>query len=1222
MDNNTAKRLAEMTDEGVFERLATAVLREADPRYAALAHPGVNVDGKTVRAPVDGIAYVAGSSPPHFVAAHHTTTAAAGLAAKWLHDPSTVKPRKGKPTAPPGDLLKTAEIVQQERERDATIVATLALTANQEPSEQLVRDANSEARKHGIALDIWARSRLAHFLDSPQGQWLRNSYLGIEQVKLSKDLLGKLSRDSLHVFQPPGDDPDAWVDRAIDTALSAAQRDIVLLVADAGLGKSVASYKQLRAHVERGGFGIVLPHDLVESSPSFIHAIDLALRQLHPHLAPDAGADALPLCEPALPFLVVVEDINRSGEPSALLERIASWHVERKGKHQGTRWRLICPAWPQALFPLKDQQRKQLDAFVLSCPTMTPDESCTAVLRRATLCGRTLSTMDAGAIAEALGHDPLLIALHDFAQTPDPHSVIARFIDSSIERTVPRAEFTAADYAMALKSLSQEMLKHRKLTPSWNDVLAWFGAAGAVTGMLRRLTRQGEIIRIVAGAGTDHIAFRHDRVRDALLTAMLAAHITKGTADHDLLRDPYFAEMLGTVLVDTDEPEAITTMLEDTNPLALFYALARAPRPSHPAHAFIVAAILRFLASPAGQSPSRRHLRWYALYLMSRVESPAVKGIVMLIAEQNWFSWAARFLNGDVGSGLALSSFLDPGTSNPWRDRFMEHVKLRYGRNLTNAIRDLLCKPDLPDDARVGALRIAAYLADPILADAIETSWSIDTHKHGNLADYLVTSAYCCGDEAERLLAPLCVAWAALPSRAEDDSNPSGREDLAAHGVRFAFRRRPPVAAIPYLIARAKKEDLRWPITYLLHEVDNPDTLEFTARETAATQSNLEGKGGFSPFVSSVADRWSRPSSYGEGPMSRVSKERLLSLWQNPDSGKHLTQQAFRLWAASHSPGDLEILQAIDTHDGLFDMALFERLERGDHSAIPAFEEKLRHGNERYWWQAGRYIWSDRLTAALEESLARRGEGAERSWQQKDRDVDWITSEMMTRLPVGVAEGLLLKHWDHLRFSHVFVHVALFTAAESLLPLVAQTMAECPDRAKAMEHVDLHYGIGYEGRGVTRLAQLESLLPYLQFLKETTIIRLSDACNAQGWLQFRRKHLDPLVKTPSSLDLLDDETVFKALDDMIEKDRLYPLDWWADRYRRTGATLDDIMGVLGRWLQTRRTMASLRLVANGVSELGQRRHLDLLNISDIEPEQKVASLLEDTAFAVKRRTLE
>jgi hypothetical protein len=55
MTSTTVKLLSEMSDEGLFERLATAVLREADPRYSALVHPGVNADGKTVKSPLDGI---------------------------------------------------------------------------------------------------------------------------------------------------------------------------------------------------------------------------------------------------------------------------------------------------------------------------------------------------------------------------------------------------------------------------------------------------------------------------------------------------------------------------------------------------------------------------------------------------------------------------------------------------------------------------------------------------------------------------------------------------------------------------------------------------------------------------------------------------------------------------------------------------------------------------------------------------------------------------------------------------------------------------------------------------------------------------------------------------------------------------------------------------------------------------------------------------------------
>lgn len=1223
MDGNTAKQLSEMTDDGAFERLATAVLREADPRYAALAHLGVNADGKTIKAPVDGIAFVKGATPRQLVAAQHTTTVATGLAGKWLHDPSKVKTKKAKPTAPAGDLIKTAEIVRKERERDPSIVATLALTTNQEPSEEVLRDVHAVARKLGMEADIWSRSRLAHFLDSPRGQWIRQSYLGIPQTRPSKELLAKLSVDSLAIFQPPGDRPEAWVDRSVDQALANARHEVVLLIAEAGLGKSVAGYKLLRRHIERGGLGLVLPHELVDKSLSVVQAIDLALRQLHPHLAPDAGAEALALCEPALPFLILVEDINRSGKSSELIERIASWRRNDKKGSSPARWQAICPAWPQALFPLKDQQRKELDELIILCPSMTLDESRAAVCQRAKLQGRTVSAMDADVIAAALGHDPLLIALHEFGQTPDAHNVISRFIETSIERTIGRAEFTVADYQGSLRSLAQEMLNHRALTPSWSDILSWFGTSNATTSTLRHLTAQGEIIRLPVGTGSDRLAFRHDRVRDVLLASAFATRIKGGSTDDELLRDPFFAEILGSIAAETAASDALISMLERENPLALFYALAKAPQKERPIHAEIVAAISRFLTSAEGKGQSKQHLRWSALYILSQFDSPSTNGIVSLFPEQGWYGWGARFRNGDVNAGLELCARLDLGTTDPRRDRLMEHVRLRYGEKLNAVIVDLLRRTPLSEGARIASIRIASSLADPLLAETIEASWTNDEKRLDHLDDYLIAVAYCCEADPTRYLGPICDAWATLPSEPVEKNGTSERDDLAAHGVRFAFRRQPPLSAIKYLIKRAESDDLRWPITYLLCEVDDPNAVEFTARELAAIQVRTEDSGGFSPFLSAIPDRWSRHADRGANSMSPPSKDRLLTLWSNTANEKALRQQAFRLWAAARADRDLEILRSIGPSEILFDRALFARLERGDRTAIPALEEKLRGESEAYWWQAGRYLWSEQLTHALDESLIRRGTHVERGWHQEATNADWIIPEMMTRLPPSVAEGILLKHWDHLRFSNNYIHAALYTATPALASLVAEAMAECPDPIKAMAHIDQHYGLGRVGReGVTRIAQVESLVPYLHLLSELAVMHFWDVCNTQGWLDFRRTHLDSLLKNSRYSKLLGEEHAFKALDDMIEKDRVYTLDAWIGRNLKAGITLDVLMQLLGKWLLAHQNIASLVLVANGIAQFGHRKHLSLLDATVIEPKDQAAAVLEDAEFAVKRRTLQ
>jgi hypothetical protein len=139
----TIGKLAEMTDQAAFERLATAILREAEPQYAALIHPGVNKEGKTVKSPVDGIGFVRGAHPAHLIVVHHTTCKRDGLEKKWLHIPPRANARRGgRPTAPAGDFIKSLEVIRKERATDPSLEATLVLTTNQEPPEDLVRQVH------------------------------------------------------------------------------------------------------------------------------------------------------------------------------------------------------------------------------------------------------------------------------------------------------------------------------------------------------------------------------------------------------------------------------------------------------------------------------------------------------------------------------------------------------------------------------------------------------------------------------------------------------------------------------------------------------------------------------------------------------------------------------------------------------------------------------------------------------------------------------------------------------------------------------------------------------------------------------------------------------------------------------------------------------------------------------------------------------------------------
>lgn len=190
--NATIQALAAITDEGLFERIATAVLRLV-PDYEGIAHTGINADGKTRKSPVDGLRFI-GEGSSRLIMAHHTITASDGLDRKWLLDPATVTRRKGsKSPPPPGDVIKSIEIVKAERRQASQLAATLILATNQEPDEALIRKAVAAGRATGMTVDIWTRSRIAAKLDlDPRGQFIRRKLLGIEAELLSRPLLEEL----------------------------------------------------------------------------------------------------------------------------------------------------------------------------------------------------------------------------------------------------------------------------------------------------------------------------------------------------------------------------------------------------------------------------------------------------------------------------------------------------------------------------------------------------------------------------------------------------------------------------------------------------------------------------------------------------------------------------------------------------------------------------------------------------------------------------------------------------------------------------------------------------------------------------------------------------------------------------------------------------------------------------------------------------------------------
>jgi hypothetical protein len=1184
----------------------------------------VNAAGKTVKSPVDGICFILGADPPHMIAVHHTTTDLKKLGKKWLHDPSTVKPRKKScPTAPAGDLIKTAALVAKERVRTPNLVATLVLTTNKEPDESLICDVKAAGRDRGMEIDLWSSSRLSHFLDNhPTGQWIRRQYLGIEQEQLSVELFHELSKKSLEINRPH-DNRSAWISRSLDTKLmTSLHRDVTFLVAGSGLGKSVACYRKLVEHIETGGFGLILSHAVVDSTITLEQAVTTTLRQLHPSLA-TIGASALSFCSPERPLLLVVEDINRSGQAQRLAEKIAGWGLVsmKNDISVSSSLHLLCPLWPEVLASLDDQARKLIEPLIVTAGCFTKSEGRDAVLARARLDGRKLSSLSADEISGALGHDPLLIALHDQCTIPDPNKIICQFVEGSLSRVAEAAnDLPAAEYRKAIRALAGAMLANRRIELRWRDISDWPELKEKTLHLLGRLTHHGELIRLMGSSDDQRLLFRHDRVRDWLLADAAADLERQDLLAEQVIAEPYFAEVMGTVLVWGYYKPSFLQCVATFNPLALFHALRLCGQARPPHYKFIIQAINDWLDNPSTHEPSNLHLRWEALAILAETDSAKVPTLVRKFHERTISGALARFRNGDLSGGIELCININPGCTAPWRDIQIEHAKLRYGNKLTEALNNFLRNPDLKNIFRVGALRLAGHIVDKTLAEAIEACWNIDEERNDHLDDYLWAFSECCGDDPVRYLKPVCDFWVALSDQS-DKHGSSPRDNLAAHEVRWAFHRWPPLAAIDYFVQRGSQDDLRWPITYMLHGMDHPKAVLFVVRELAAIERRLEGTGSFSHFASTARDDWRRIQEDSGRPMSKISRDLLLELWQDAKNDKHLRTQAFSLWAATRESGDTEVLRAANQSDELADKILWARLTRGDQHAIPVMIEKLASDEHGYWWQCGRHLWSSELTKALDEFLRRRGARSKFTWGES-LGSDWITSEMIMQLTVNEAEQLLLKHWNHLRFCPNFVQTALYVSTPRLLDIAQSAINECPEPANLLEHLSIHFGIMMKKRlGITREAQVLALTPYLHLLSPMDISELCRTCNDKGWFTTRQEILDKYLKPPYMHCKWDCDQAVLELDKIITHKHLTRVNYIIDDFLKTGVPWTEILATMVAWLNQRHSFDALQIVATAVTYRGTRKDLSVLSIYEAMFGTKSKQLIIDIQYAVKRRSI-
>lgn len=1256
----TAEAIECITDAGEFEILATRVLRIADDDCRLLEHMGVNAAGKTIPNPVDAFCRVPGTDPPRFVMAAFTTVKLKFLERKWLFDHSSAKKTKAATVTDDGDLIKASQRAKALRNSFPEAKFVVHLCTNRQPDDQLLAQVLTKGQDIGLDVRFLTQSRIRDILDvDPDGQWLRKEHLGIEAERLSFPLLKELSAKSLDQYGREFliTPPDAFVTTSSERTLAASMhqsRSFLAVTGESGCGKSVCCYQVLRNHLTQGGVGLWIPGEIAARATSLEDAVSLTLRSLHSTIEPTAGNIALALGSPSQPLVVVVDDINRGGHPSESMRKLLVWgHPSSNGSQNGSSapYALLVPVWDLFWSPL-DRQFSSA-SWLSRIPVTTMDEA-EAVACLAAALGphvQRFSTAERKQIVAELGRDPILIAM--YADSVVKQSVVhpPAIAIEVIDRFVKVAEQEAAtsqaghlefEYEQALSSLATHMLIRRNLYPSWKGLQQWLQTnRSADVDAIRELCRLGKICRMNSRSGENHFEFRHDRILEHFLARAMQAMLTKWTLNANVLADPFYASYLGRALVFHQPSDDLLSWVRLNAPLALIASLRFLPvLPSNIADRMAMAG-KQWLEAASKDKSTPPTLLFESYRLLEEIDSPLLLKITESLGRHRLLA-RARMANGDVSAAIIEFSdtrWFAPSVNDRWLDAILSRAFHRHKERLIKDSMELLLQPDLSDDDRYGLFILAGFIADGSLATSVKTAWDRANDKSSILLPALWAGLRCATSNPANILDGLMDVWAMLPD--DNTSRTISERTEIAEELRFAVPRGISEQVLRYLIEQARsKEALRWPINFTLQHLDHPLAVMFLIEEAAEVQNKLKGTGGISPFIIHVRDQWDPTRERNGKRLPPETIQVIRDCWESQTADPQLRETAFQFWVSAID--NLETLRPISADHPQFKTVLRRRATLGDLSAGPLIKPLISSGN--HWFRVIGKIWTEQFTDLLDDALLKLRELSPFDYTGGSTNAHYMLADLLRDIPPRHAQPLLVKHWDHLKFSRRFVQVALYIGSPECIALATEAIKGYPENIDPFEHINFLFGFMTSGLNERlEFRHLEVLLPYLTRLSDHVLIDMAELCQRRGYREWGKKHLQPefdrrrtllpkvekekqeYVERLGRIHFPSDKDLFEELDwiEQQEKHSYGHLHHWIEVFERRQDNHARYLRILKEWLAQKPSIERFRLFAEAIHRQGTRDDTRLLYKYDIAGDSdEILKLQTNAKFGVMRRTLQ
>ncbi|ENX08401.1 hypothetical protein [Acinetobacter variabilis] len=1080
--NETNSALANITDAGLFERLASDVLRFAEPEiYKSISHQGMNPQGKTIKAPLDNVGWCYVNGETKVVAVAHTTTSRNDLETKWLRDLDTVTPRikGGKPTGSDGDLVKTIKELVKIRQKNPHLLARLALMCNSDEPQDIRIKAHQLASQHNIELEIWSNSRISSFLDiDPNGQTIRHKYFGVLPTVLSYEeilRIGNLSTVHLNF------NTELFVERD-----DIKFQNLNLVIGTSGSGKTTLCTNYILKKLHKGCPVLVLREESIQSSLNLDEAIEKELKRYSDRLMQGCGRNMLDLCSLDNPLTILIEDINATNNTEQLIEKIALWSSKEK------RINILCPIWYQKLstlsFKLKEELSKNGFSYIY-VDNYSDEQALEALQKRTRLNNKNIDDLTLIQIAKNLGNDPLLLDLiTNHTEVSKKDHILEDFIKNTLEQIAYQNDKFIDDLEKTLfKSISYFILNktNRVNRSHLSDFLNREEKSDIIN-----ILADGRIIRLDEQS---NIIFRHDKIKFFLMAQSIQKFLEKDEY-LEILTDPYFSETLGLSCYLSSLDIERLELLTQHNFLIGIYAYYYAVKNNSDYSNSCVTSISNWLIDKDNHKLSKSTLRFKSLTVLNELVHNSIPDLLKLYPKQDHqhIYYECGFKNGNLADGIQWIRFFRFEVNYLQISLVIDFVVKKYKNEFKNTLFELLKDKKTKVSVLHSLFIIIGYIGDAEYLDSVHTAIdNIQDEEKDYLLIFWVLSRIC-DEESVYLLDIVLNYWNNL-SEDQDEYQRSPKSSFTMYTLDFKFRNYLPTdSTINYLLDYADKSDLKNYILYLLRLVDHPDVLEAQVRKLA----DWGRKGAHTWGL--IADDVSRAFEEGK-QLSKLSKDRLKEIFIKTTEDSFVRKYALRIWISSPNGSDLEALQSISNEDDIYDEVLMAKAKCKDLSIIDQLIEKIKNNDSTYWWQATRYIWHEKFEQIFEDYIL----------TVNDENY-WMIDEIFEKISIKKAENLLEKYWDNINQYNIFIQLALLVATDKLCSLVDNSIQD-RNLQEVFKYFSHHWGFKQKGRkGIHRYDQLQAIKPYIQYLDDFSKSELYEISLKNGWKDFAQEFIDPL----------------------------------------------------------------------------------------------------------------